>query len=118
MNQKLIKLNKLKNSSLIRTLFSYGIWLIEEDLKLIYKNIHNSKESFNFKCGISISKKNIKKAVDRNKIKRLLRECIRLNKLYLLKSKKLIFILIYKSNTVKKFHELQIQYLKIIQRIE
>lgn len=122
MNQKLRSLNKLKSTSQIHLLFKIGIWLVEKDLKLVYQILGDSKINFDFRCGVSISKKSFKKAVERNKIKRLLRECIRLNQNPLLDlPKNLIFMLIYsttRTNTTKKFQELQDQYLKIIDKVK
>ena len=72
------KNEKLKGRKLIEKMFSEGDSVTLFPLKLIF--LETKKPN---KIGVSVSKKNFKKAVDRNKIKRLLREAYRHNK-YLL----------------------------------
>ena len=47
--------------------------------RMFFKQTENEKGS-KIKAGVSVSKRNFKKAVDRNRIKRLIREAYRLNK--------------------------------------
>ena len=71
------KKEKLKNKTEISMLFEKGKWQTYGNLRIIYFQdplINHSK------MGVSVSKRNFKKAVDRNRIKRLLRESYRLNK--------------------------------------
>lgn len=72
------KNEKLKGRKLIEKLFSEGHSITLFPLKLIFLRIENKN-----KIGVSVSKKVFKTAVERNRIKRLLREAIRHNK-YLL----------------------------------
>jgi len=73
------KEEKLKSEKLIEKLFSEGGSVSEFPLRLFYLKSHFS-ESITYKTTVSVSKRNIKKAVDRNHIKRLLRESYRLKK--------------------------------------
>jgi len=70
---------KLKSKKLIEQLFLGGHSVSAYPLCLVYL-----QTSFNdttiVKTGVSVSKRNFKKAVDRNRIKRLLRESYRLHK--------------------------------------
>ena len=81
---KLPKKEKLKHKKEIGLLFEKGKWKTCENLRIITLNLDKKlQDDFYFdrqKVGVSVSKKNFKKAVDRNRIKRLLRECYRLNK--------------------------------------
>lgn len=81
---KLPKEEKLKHKKDIGLLFEKGKWSTCENLRIITLNLDKKpQEDFSFenqKVGVSVSKKYFKKAVDRNRIKRLLRECYRLNK--------------------------------------
>lgn len=75
---------KLKKKSDIDLLFKKGKWLTVDQIRIIYANRPQDQQLDTHKIGVSVSKKYFKRAVDRNRIKRLLRECYRLNKsLYL-----------------------------------
>ena len=73
MQQTFKKQEKLKKSKLIEQLFAQGKSLTIFPIKLIYLEInHNSP--YKIQAGVTVSKRNFRKAVDRNRIKRLLRE--------------------------------------------
>lgn len=74
--------NKLKSKKLIEKLFSEGKSVTEFPLRLVYLSTE-----FPNKVGVSVSKKKFKRAVDRNRIKRLLRESYRHNKKMLIDNK-------------------------------
>ena len=69
------KNDKLKSQKSIAQLFIDGKSVSAYPLRLVYLK-HNDT----LKVGVSVSKRNFKRAVDRIKIKRLLREAYRLNK--------------------------------------
>ena len=71
-------IDKLKSRKLIEQLFDGGLSVSKFPVKIIYKQI-NFRDEVNFKIGVSVSKRNFKHAVDRNRIKRMLRETYRLN---------------------------------------
>jgi len=73
------KSEKLKSKKLIEQLFLEGHSVSAFPLRLIYLQTF-LKDGANIKIGVSVSKQIFKKAVDRNRIKRLLREIYRLNK--------------------------------------
>lgn len=72
------KKERLKNKKAIEGLFSEGQSVSKYPLRLVF--IETPEETEPIKMGVSVSKKNFKKAVDRNYFKRLLRESYRLNK--------------------------------------
>ncbi|MBH1958670.1 MAG: ribonuclease P protein component [Flavobacteriia bacterium] len=75
---------KLKHKREIDLLFAKGKWQTCGNLRIISIDLEKKpQEGFvipNQKFGVSVSKRYFKKAVDRNRIKRLLREAYRLNK--------------------------------------
>lgn len=73
------KKEKLKSKKLIDQLFAHGQSVSAFPLRLVYLSTP-FKEGYIAKTGVSVSKRNFKTAVDRNKIKRLLREVYRQNK--------------------------------------
>ncbi|GAA4280247.1 ribonuclease P protein component [Gaetbulibacter aestuarii] len=70
---------KLKGKKLIEQLFEEGQSVSAFPLRLVYKSFE-FKDGAQMKTGVSVSKRSFKRAVDRNRIKRLLREVYRLNK--------------------------------------
>lgn len=79
MNFTYPKNEKLKSKITIGLLFTEGKSVAKYPLRLVYK-AGSFSEGEKIKMGVSVSKKNFKKAVDRNYFKRVLRETYRLNK--------------------------------------
>lgn len=79
MDYKFSKEEKLKSRKLIEKMFAEGKTVSKYPLKLIYIQTE-LKDEIMIQAGVSVSKRNFKRAVDRNRIKRLLREAYRLNK--------------------------------------
>ena len=73
------KKEKLKSKKLIDKLFAEGQSVSAFPLRLVYLKTAFDDDVIT-KTGVSVSKRNFKNAVDRNRIKRLLREAYRLNK--------------------------------------
>ncbi|MDW5288949.1 ribonuclease P protein component [Formosa sp. PL04] len=79
MKQTYGKTEKLKSKIIIEKLFSEGKTVSAYPLRLVYLKTALT-ENVSIQTGVSVSKRNFKLAVDRNRIKRLLREAYRLNK--------------------------------------
>jgi len=94
------KHEKLKRKKEIDTLFLSGKSISAQPLRLVY--IKNDGKT---KVGVSVSKKNFKRAVDRIRIKRLLREAYRLNKALLLDNNitGYSFMILYNSKEMPDF---------------
>jgi ribonuclease P protein component len=74
------KSERLKSRKLIDQLFTEGHTSFEYPLKLFYRQYPAESSRPKVKMGVSVPKRNFKKAVDRNRLKRQLREIYRLNK--------------------------------------
>src|SRR3954467_5447428 len=73
------KKEKLKSRKKIDELFAKGRSFTVFPLRVSYQ-FHSGGEDAVLQAGVTVSKKHFKKAVDRNRIKRLLRESYRLQK--------------------------------------
>lgn len=94
------KEERLKSRKLINNLFDCGKIIHHYPFKVLYQVTKNENNNFPAKIAISVSKKNFKRAVDRNYIKRKIKETYRQNKQSLYKEldkidRKLYFFVIY-----------------------
>jgi ribonuclease P protein component len=78
-NQTFPRNESLKSRKAIQHIFIHGQKVFSEHILMVYApRIWN--DSVQIKVGVSASKRNFKKAVDRNRVKRLMREAYRTNK--------------------------------------
>lgn len=111
---------KLKSSKEISLLFKEGKFLFTGNLKLVYKLVPEIEQNI-CQIAISVPKRNFKKAVDRNKIKRQIRSVFSnrisdfLQKLNYFNLK---FIIIYNSKENLSFSEIEFQIIKILNILE
>ena len=97
MKQTLGNQERLKSKTLIGKLYKEGKSVKSFPLRLVYiQSEHTSK--YPAQVGVSVPKRNFKKAVDRNRLKRLLRETYR-------KQKQIVY------NTVDKPYVYMISYI-------
>jgi len=73
------KIEKLKSKKLIEQLFENGSSLSQYPIRMVYLKIEHLSNS-PIQASFSVSKRKFKKAVDRNRIKRLMREAYRQHK--------------------------------------
>ncbi|WP_029034268.1 ribonuclease P protein component [Salinimicrobium terrae] len=79
MDESFGKKEKLKSKIIIDRLFAEGNSVKKYPLRLIYLPLEKAPEKIN-KVAVSVPKRSFKRAVDRIKLKRLLREAYRKNK--------------------------------------
>ena len=90
---------------LITQLFEEGKSVSAYPLKLIY--ISTPHQQVPLKAGVTVAKRNFKSAVDRNRIKRLLRESYRLNKALVFNNTdaKFAFLFLYLGKDMPTFEQ-------------
>jgi ribonuclease P protein component len=109
---------RLKSSRIIGELFNSGDTIKVSPLKLFWK-IDNNNQTIPARMAVTVSAKNFKKAVDRNLIKRRIREAYRLNKHNLIdslfdKKLSLIFVFLYLPKTIGSYRQISEAVIKVL----
>lgn len=115
-NSKYPRAEKLKKNTEISLLFEKGKWRTSGNLRIIILKDKPSIPVPTGKFGVSVSKRYFKRAVHRNRIKRLLRECYRLNKELFKQSfgeKTMAMLFWVSSEMPPKFQDVEAQFIKL-----
>jgi len=121
------KNERLKSRKLIDQLFKEGNRLQVGNIRALYlvKPVINNTDKFIpvLQAGVTASSRNFKRAVDRNRVKRLLKECWRLQKnelqsLLTTKKCQLIIFLVYTGKELPGFEVLSGQVKLILEKLE
>lgn len=118
MNQRFYKTERLKSRKQIEALFKTGEKITFFPVKLIYI-INTNPNAKSHQAAFSVPKKNFKKAVPRNKIKRRLREAYRKNKhlLTVPEPVKLCLMFIFMDKNDCHYKEIEQKVQLILQRL-
>ena len=110
------KEEKLKSKKQIEQLFAEG--KIVKEFPILMKFLKTDVNDFPIKVAFSVPKKNFKLAVNRNRIKRLLRETYRLNKQILLNNvdDKYVVMFIYTDKKEWNYTELEEKMIAVLHK--
>jgi len=115
--QTFTKAERLSGKIEIERLFQTGKSFHFAPFKIIWKETTDS--TVPAKIVISVPKRLFKKAVDRNRIKRITREAYRKNKnsFYTDINKKVVLMFIFTSKTIIEYKEMEEKIISILQRL-
>ncbi len=115
MKQTLGKQERLKSKTLIGKLYKEGKSVKSFPLRLVYiQTEHTSK--YPAQVGVSVPKRNFKNAVDRNRLKRLLRETYRKQKqiVYNTIEKPFVYMISYIGKEEVTYAEIELKMEKLL----
>ena len=115
MRNTLGKQERLKSKKLIEKLYTEGDSVKNFPLRMMYvQTVHTSE--FLCQVGVSVAKRNYKLAVDRNRLKRLMRETYRLQKqiVYNNLDKPYVFMISYIGREEIKYEDLYLKMEKLL----
>ena len=117
-NQSFKKSERLKSRKTISRLFNReGQSFAKFPLRLVYMEIEESEAPIQFT--VSVSKKKFKRAVDRNRVKRQIREAYRLNKAPLFEKlestgKKYAWMILFAGSEMPDYQQIEKMMMKLI----
>jgi len=111
------KQEKLKSRKLIERLFTEGKSISCYPLKLIYLKVEHDS-NFTVQAGVSVAKRKVNLAVNRNRIKRLMREAYRKNKHLIYEGIKFkyIFMFLYLDEKEQKYVFIEEKMINLIEK--
>lgn len=115
------KSERLCSKKIMEELFASGKSFIISPFRVIWDN-QELNSAYPVQVAISVPKRNVKKAVERNRLKRQIREAYRLNKLPLYKkltvdNKQCALMLIFTGKELVNYNETENKIKTIIQRL-
>ena len=115
MRNTLGKQERLKSKKLIEKLYAEGDSVKTFPLRMMYVQTAHTSD-FPCQVGVSVAKKNYKLAVDRNRLKRLMRETYRLQKqiVYNNLDKPYVFMISYIGREEIKYEDLYLKMEKLL----
>ena len=115
--QHFSKAERLCSKIIINDVFETGKTIQVASFKLYWLDV--AEQSATMQILISVPKRNFKRAVDRNLLKRRIREAYRTNKLVLnenLKSKYYALMLVYTGKTILEYKEIEEKIIELLKR--
>jgi ribonuclease P protein component len=121
LKQTFTKAERLSSRKLIELLFGSKQFFFQYPFKVLFHEII-AEHKFPVQILISVSKRNFKNAVDRNRIKRMVREAFRKNKELLYETRineerHLLLGLIYTGKTIPEYAEIEQKIILILHRL-
>ena len=111
------KKERLNSKIKIEKLFNSKNSFVQNEFK-VYWDVLPSEDT-NISVLISVPKKNVHLATNRNKIKRIIRECYRTNKNILIENKQdLTIAIVYLSSEIPEFRLLEEKIKLVLQRLK
>ncbi len=119
--QTLTKAERLRSRKTISLLFEKGKAITVHPIKMMWMQTANKENSI-LQFGVAVPKKNFKRAVDRNRLKRQLREAMRKNKLSVKKfleekNKPCAVLLVFTGKEAVPYKEIEDKIIVILQRL-
>ena len=116
MNQKFPKTEKLKSAKTIEFLFLEGKTYSKYPVKIFFLPKENLETNL---AAFAVPKRNFRLAVDRNRVKRQLREVYRLNKHILeeINGKKIVMLFLFLGKTKPQYEQLDNAMISILKKL-
>ncbi|MAY82670.1 MAG: ribonuclease P protein component [Flavobacteriales bacterium] len=123
MRQSLKKSERLKKRDDIQRLFKKGDSIFEHPIKLYHLSIEKGDEAAGLRFGVSVPKKKFKRAVDRNLLKRRIKEAYRkhngsLKSLFKEGDHKLLIMPVFLADEIADYSLIEGKIILLLQRLQ